>query len=194
MATVTSPIFRLDEAAVAYALSAERILGKDRSFLSENSAVIPIFVSHLFQSLEISIKHMGIEAGLFAEHEARDRSKRSGHGIAEISSLAAQRLRSTTIAPLIMALTFNTVADAQNVIHKMICGAEFEKTRNAYANRQLGYAQVADGDFALLSDLQAWVEVIKATALNLGNCVAVVKQWKQSQGTCNSFAIWIKGQ
>ncbi|MBM4348568.1 MAG: hypothetical protein FJ106_01570, partial [Deltaproteobacteria bacterium] len=56
-------VYTGQEAAIAYALSAERIAGSDANFLNENQAVIPIFVSLLFQSLEISIKYAGIESG-----------------------------------------------------------------------------------------------------------------------------------
>ena len=76
-----SHIFTGQEAAIAYALSAERIFDNDCEFLNANPHVIPIFVSQLFQSLEISIKHVGIASGLFTETEARSRAVRSGHGI-----------------------------------------------------------------------------------------------------------------
>ncbi len=64
-------MFNLREAAIAYAKGAERILGEDTSFLNDNQELIPVFVSLLFQSLEISLKHLGIEAKLFSEQGSR---------------------------------------------------------------------------------------------------------------------------
>jgi hypothetical protein len=60
MAQQTSHIFTLQEAAMGYVLSAESIFGDDVNFLNSNPSVIPIFVSQMFQSLEISIKYAGI--------------------------------------------------------------------------------------------------------------------------------------
>ena len=48
MNTQNNRMFTLDEAAVAYAVAAGRIAGKDPAFLNGNQAVIPVFVSMLF--------------------------------------------------------------------------------------------------------------------------------------------------
>lgn len=112
-------IFTTDEAATAYALSAERILGGDSLFLDRNPAVVPVFVSQLFQSLEISIKHAGIHSGLFTEAEARSRQMRSGHGISEIADLAVERLCGQPHDPLVQALTyFHTEHNAAEIIRR----------------------------------------------------------------------------
>lgn len=185
--------FLLDDAAVAYALAAERILGSSSAFLAENCEVVPIFVSHLFQSLEISIKHAGIASCLITEHEARAKENGGGHQIEELATLVCSKLGSNKIDPLLNALTFGVVSkDAQIVIRDMICGEAFKKTRQIYTNRKLGYAQIADGDFALYNDLVAWVGAVKATAQNLSNCVDILKQWKEKGGNCASFAIFVK--
>ncbi|MGQ3685503.1 MAG: hypothetical protein ACUBOA_10940 [Candidatus Loosdrechtia sp.] len=63
-------MYTLQEAAEGYAAAAERLFGTD-NYLDKASAVVPIFVSNLFQSLEISIKAAGIESGLFTMEEAR---------------------------------------------------------------------------------------------------------------------------
>ena len=54
-------MFSLQDAAMAYAKGAKRILGEDSTFLNNNQEVIPVFVSLLFQSIVISLKHLGIE-------------------------------------------------------------------------------------------------------------------------------------
>ncbi len=192
---MSSNIFSLNEAALAYALAAERILGPDAAFLEAHPAVIPLFVSHLFQSLEISIKHVGLAAGLFSERESRDRARRSGHGIRELASLAVERLggEHPSSNPLTMAMTFaNTETQSITIIEKMIYGPEFERTRNAYTSRGLGYSEVANGDFALINGVKKWVEVIKQTAESLPKTVEIVTQWKNSPSHSKHFAIWVK--
>lgn len=92
MSTPDPHMFSLDEAAVAYAVAAEHMFGNDATFLNNNPAVVPVFVSMLFQSLEISIKHAGIESGLFTMQEARNRQNRSGHGVKELAALAVDKL------------------------------------------------------------------------------------------------------
>lgn len=154
MITQKSHNFSGGEAALAYALSAERVFANDYNFLNNNPAVIPIFVSLLFQSLEISIKHAGIASRLFTEVEARNRAARSGHGIKQLASLACKKLGGDPFRPIVMAMChFNRHPNSQEIIKLMICGDEFEKTREAYATRSLGYAQVTDGDFATITDL-----------------------------------------
>ena len=66
-------MFTLQEAALAYAKGAERILGEDGTYINNNQELVPVFVSLLFQSLEISLKHLGLEARLFTKQQARDR-------------------------------------------------------------------------------------------------------------------------
>lgn len=192
MTTVPKHIFALNEAAVAYALSAERILGNDTDFLKAHEALIPIFVAQLFQSLEISIKHVGIETGLFNKNEVRSRTMRNGHGITEIADLAKQRMGSRTLSPLISALTYG-IDDTlvKHVVAKMVFGEEFENTRSIYATRALGYAEVVNGDFALIDGLRNWVEAVKAVSINLPNCVSILSQWKQAESNSQSFEIWL---
>ena len=189
----TNHIFSGQEAAMAYALSAERIFGNDYGFLNGNQVVVPIFVSQLFQSLEISIKHAGIESGLFTESEARSRAMRSGHGIKELATLAVEKLGGIPFGPLIMAMThFNTIQNSGEIIRLMISGSEFENTRECYASRCLGYAQVAEGDFALITDIPTWIASVKETASNLPKIIDILSQWKASPSKSQHFVIWLK--
>jgi len=187
-------IFNGQEAAIAYAFSAERIFGNDLDFLNRNKAVIPIFVSQLFQSLEISVKYAGIESGLFTENEARSREMRSGHGIKELATLAVEKLGGTPFAPITMAMTyFNTIQNSGEIIRLMIAGSEFENTRKCYASRCLGYGQIADRDFAIASDIPTWIATVKETATNLSKTIEILRQWKASPSKSKHFAIWLKG-
>lgn len=184
-------IFTAQEAAMAYALSAERIFGNDCEFLNANPHVIPIFVSQLFQSLEISIKHAGIESQLFTEDEARNRARRFGHGINELASLAVEKLGGDSFAPILKALTHcNTGTNSKEIIHQMISGKAFEKTRDKYASRCLGYGQVADGEFALIDDITSWIAAVKETASNLPKAIEALKQRKASPSESKHFANW----
>lgn len=192
MSHKTNHIFTDQEAAMAYALSAERIFGNDCEFLNTNSHVIPIFVSQLFQSLEISIKHAGIASGLFTENEARTRqAMRSGHGIKELATLAVERLGGNSFTSIEMALTHcNTGTNSKEIIQQMISGNAFERTRENYATRCLGYGQVADGEFALIDDISSWIDAVKETASNLPKAIDVLTQWKASPSESKHFVIW----
>ncbi len=193
---VTSPsMFSLEEAAAAYALAAENILGGDAAFLNANPAVVPIFVSMLFQSLEISIKHAGIKSGLFTMEEARSRQNRSGHGIKELAVLAVEKLGGDPFAPIVMAMTFSNSGDRSSpFIREMICGNKLEKTRDAYASRRLGYGEVYDGDFALIDPIAEWVSAVKQTAVNLPQTIDILSQWRSSASKSKHFSIWLQGR
>lgn len=186
-------MFTLAEAAVAYAISAERICGDNADFLNSNPPVVPIFVSHLFQSLEISIKHAGIESGLFTMKEARARQQCSGHGIEQLATLAVEKLGGEPFNPIIMAMTFaNTHANSAEIVRQMICGHRLAKTRESYASRRLGYGQVSDGDFAIIKPVSAWIKSVKETAVNLSTNINILSQWKASASTSKHFAIWLR--
>ena len=188
-----SHIFSLEEAAIAYALSAEHMFTGDADLLNTNPAVVPIFVSMLYQSLEISIKHAGIESGLFTIKEARNRQNRSGHGIKELATLAVEKLGGDPFDPIIIAMTFsNSGYRSSQFIHEMICGTKMEKTRDSYASRNLGYGEIYDGDFALISPISEWVSAVKQTALNLPTTINILSQWRLSPSKSKHFAIWLQ--
>lgn len=187
-------MFSGQEAAMAYALSADRILGQTSGFLDANPACVPIFVSLLFQSLEISIKQAGLKSALFSIQEARSRQQRSGHGIKELAVLAVEKLGGEPFDPIVMAITFrNNRPNSAEIIRKMICGVELDKTRESYASRCLGYAQVTEGDFAIIEPLDQWVSAVKETAANLQTTIDILSQWKASPSSSKHFAIWLRG-
>jgi hypothetical protein len=188
-------MFTREEAASAYALAAEKIFGGDDTFLNNKPAVVPVFVSMLFQSLEISIKHAGIESGLFTMQEARNRQNRLGHGIKELAALAVEKLGGDPFDPIIMAMTFSNSGDrSSQFIHNMICESEMEKTRDAYASRRLGYGEVYEGDFALITPIAEWVSAVKQTAVNLPKTIDILSQWRSSASRSKHFAIWLEGR
>ena len=190
MESGTGHIFTLHEAAIGYARSAQRIFNDDYDFLSANPSIVPILVSHLFQSVEISIKYVGIASGLFTESEARSRANRAGHGIKELATLAVEKLGGDPFEPILLAITrFNTHDGSKEIIRQMICGAQFEKTRECYASRRLGYGQVVDGDFALVTDVADWISAVNETANNLPKVVDIISQWKSSSSRSKHFAL-----
>jgi hypothetical protein len=185
-------VFSLQEAAQAYSMTASRILGTDVDFLEQNQMVIPIFVSMLFQSVEVSLKSVGIESGLITREEARDRkSTRSGHGIKEIAQLMSQKLGDQRETSVVMALT--SACNKENIatyVREMIYGDRLEKTRLAYSHRRLGYGEVSNGDFALCYPLDEWVASVQSVADNLASAAKIIEQWRSSASDSPIFAVW----
>jgi hypothetical protein len=174
-------IFTLEDAAIAYAKAAEHMLGGDVDFLNSNKAIIPLFVSMLFQSLEISIKHAGVQSGLFTANEVRKKECLSGHGIKEIAALAAKKLGKKSSMPIVSAMTISSQNQhAKSIISQMIYGNEMENTRIAYATRCLGYGEVRDGDFAIINPIIDWVESVKQASENLPQTIDLLTQWQSS--------------
>ncbi|OGV67097.1 MAG: hypothetical protein A2498_01795 [Lentisphaerae bacterium RIFOXYC12_FULL_60_16] len=185
--------FDLKDAALAYAVAAERILNDNIAFVEANEAFKPIIVSHLFQSIEASLKHTGIASELFTSGEARSPNTRSGHGVKELAMLATDRLGSKDVRVLIMALTCQTQDHhSQDILNKMIMSSAFERTRDAYAKRRLGYAEVRDGDFCIITPITSWIASVKNVAHNLDYAVKVIRQWKASPSQSTHFAVWFR--
>jgi len=186
-------MFTLQESATAYAAAAQHMLGDDATFLENNASAIPIFVSMLFQSLEISIKSAGVESGLFTTQEARSRQNtRSGHGIKELASLAEEKLGGENFNAIILALSFpNRGSRVEEFLGEMICGSALEKTRDSYATRRLGYGEVRAGDFALIYPVSEWVSAVKQTAVSLPTAIHILSEWKVSESKSKHFAIWL---
>jgi hypothetical protein len=82
--------------------------------------------------------------------------------------------------------------DTLTHINKMIFAEEFQKTRQSYQSRNLGYAQFESGELTLISELKLWVIAIKEVAENLPKAIEIVSQWKNSEANPKAFAIWYK--
>ena len=187
-------MYTLQDAAMAYAKGANRILGEDVTFLNNNKDVIPVFVSLLFQSIEISLKHLGIESKLFTSQESRDKKlTQNGHGVKEIADLVNDRLGADKNYPVVIALTAGLKnTRTAEIIERMIFGKEFGPTRKSYQNRNLGYAQLVSGDLQLLNGLKPWVTAVEEVAQNLPVAIGIVSKWKESDSNSKTFAIWYK--
>jgi diamine N-acetyltransferase len=75
-------------------------------------------------------------------------------------------------------------------IEKMIFGDEFERTRESYIKRKLGYsAELEIGDIQIYQGLKSWLDAVKVVAENNDCAVALVKNWKGS-GLTSSFEQW----
>lgn len=185
-------MFNLQESATAYAKAAERILGNDSLFLDEHAEVVPVFVALLFQSVEISVKHLGIESCLFTGKEVKGKNQPcNGHSVKEIADLANERLGADKSYPVITALTAGMKNDGKTeIIQKMIFGREFEYTRQSYQSRNLGYLQIQQADFAVVEGLKPWVKVVRQVAENLPTGINLVTQWKSSPSNSKNFGIW----
>lgn len=186
-------MFNLQEAATAYAKAAERVLGDDAEYMKSNEELVPVFVALLFQSIEISLKHLGIEAGLFTEQEARDKKlTKNGHGVREIADLVNAKLGANQDYPVVSALMAGLYGDGHaEIVGKMLFAPEFEATRKSYQSRNLGYAKLQQGDFALVEGLKTWVMAVRNVAENLPRAVRVVQQWQSSPSKSAHFAICI---
>lgn len=187
-------MFTLQEAALAYAKAAECVLGQDSEFINQNQELVPVFTLLLFQSIEISLKHLGIAAGLFTEQESRDRKlTKNGHGVKEIADLVNRRLGANSDYPVLTALTVGLNDGWESeILEEMVYGSDLEATRKAYESRNLGYANLHQGDFALVQGLKPWATAVRSIAENLPKAVEVVKQWNASSSSSKHFAIWYK--
>jgi len=56
---------------------------------------------------------------------------------------------------------------SRHFVREMICGAAFDKTRESYASRRLGYGEVYEGDLEIIPPIPEWIDTVKQTALNL---------------------------
>ena len=91
-----------------------------------------------------------------------------------------------------MAITCaNKRQNSKTIIKEMIVGDDFKNTREIYASRSLGYADVAEGDFAIIQPVYDWIGAVKETATNLQTTINILSQWKKSTSNSKHFAIWI---
>ena len=183
-------MYSLQEAAAGYAAAAERLFCRE-NYLNDTPEVVPIFVSNLFQSLEISIKAARIESRLFTMQEARRAGK--GHGVQELADLATERLGGAT-SDLVTAMTCACPPEtrARTIIAEMIEGERFEPTRNSHLFRRLGYAEVSEGEIQILNPIPEWIDALKQTAAQLPQTISILTQWKASPSASEHFAIWFK--
>lgn len=108
----------------------------------------------------------------------------------KIGNLLKDKLGGTPNRRSILILTHGIEHDVSVIIEKMIFGDEFERTRESYIKRKLGYsAELEIGDIQIYQGLKSWLDAVKVVAENNDCAVALVKNWKGS-GLTSSFEQW----
>ena len=171
--------FTRDQTALGYAKCAERVLGENVDFLTKNPETMPIFIALLYQSLEISIKHVGIESQLFTEKESRRTGL--GHEIEALANLANDKLEAINKPPIIIdALTDELDRLTQEIIDAMIFNKRLELTKKLYSNRNLIYGEIEDRELGYIDNMKPWAEAVKKVATNLGRAIEKIEKFKNS--------------
>jgi hypothetical protein len=113
--------------------------------------------------------------------------------VREIADLVNTKLGANKNYPVVNALMagLNGGWEAE-IVRKMLFGSEFETTRKSYQSRNLGYAKLNQGDFALTEGLKPWATAVRNVAENLPTAVRVVQQWKSSPSNSEHFAILLQ--
>lgn len=198
MMQTTKFMLNCEEVAIVCALRAERIF--DTKALPGNLSIVPDFVSFLYQSLEMSIKHASIASGLVTYDEMIGRNKKekremyNGHDIKKLAELAAKKLGVPAYG-IAKALTFKIEYDIKLnydlklIIEDMICNPKYENTRISYAKRCLGYTKGTYKDFGYFKDLEWWIAAVKQTAQNLPVAVDILSQLKESPSKTGRFQL-----
>lgn len=183
------PIFETTN--TSYVKTAERILGDDANYLTDNPDMIPQFVNALFQSLEISLKDLGLKSGLTSGNEMRNRVLvGNGHDIEKIGNLLKDKLGDVSSRRLVRILSDGIENDVSVIIENMVFGDDFKPTRESYRTRKLVYhAELEAGQLQIIQGLKTWLDAVKAVAENIDNAIAVVKRWKESRQAL-SFEEW----
>jgi len=162
------------EIAVAYALCAERLYAGNPKFFTEQEACVPVLVHLLYQSLEISLKHIGRHFNLWPEYApgvkgSLDRS----HDLRKVAN-ALQEIIPKTPLRVLMSFGGENPLGA-NFIGRMLTAAEFEDTRAAYNNRTLAYAEI--NSFTIFtSNTAEWIQAVKGLAQTLEKFVGLLEQ------------------
>lgn len=167
------------EVALEYALCAERLYACNPRISSDEPAAIPVLVHLLYQSVEISLKHVGRYFNLWPEHylnkkESLDRS----HDVRALANAIQVGFPNFHIRAMLLAAVINDRLGAE-FIGRMLLENEFEDTRQAYKNRTLGYAQLKS--FTIFSSNTAdWIQAVKETAQNLGTFIRYLECLRDS--------------
>lgn len=161
------------EVALAYALCAERLVAGDPNILNTQLGTVPVLVHLLYQSLEISLKRIGSRFQLLGGKDPDGLNlENSSHDVMALARAIQAGFPEYDVLSLLTA----TVSDdslGANYVARMIMSAEFEETRVAYKNRDLGYADYKS--FAVFSShIQEWIKAVKDTAQNLEKFIDVL--------------------
>jgi len=158
------------EVALAYAICAERLFAGNPKIFTDEPATVPVLVHLLFQSLEISLKHVGRHFNLWPEYfvnkkESLDKS----HDVKALTHALHAGFPTVHIRVILLAAVIDDRLGAE-FIGRMLTAPEFEDTREAYEGRILGYAQLKS--FTIFSSHTAeWIQSVKEMSQNLGNFI-----------------------
>lgn len=166
--------YSLQEVAFAYALCAERLVASDPDVLNTYYGTVPVLVHLLYQSLEISLKHIGRRFQLLGGHDSQDhRLYDSSHDVKALVDAIQAGFPGYDIVALLSATVTDDNLNA-NFLGRMLTGDEFADTRRAYLDRDLGYADL-DSFTIFTSYIQEWIKAVKDTAQNLEKFIGVLK-------------------
>ena len=166
--------YSLQEVAFAYALCAERLVASDPDVLNTHYGTVPVLVHLLYQSLEISLKRIGRRFQLLGGKDSKGLRLYDGtHDVKALADAIQAGFPGYDFVALLSAAVTDDSLNA-NHISRMLTSDEFEDTRTAYRERDLGYADL-DSFTIFSSHIQEWIKAVKDTAENLEQFIGVLK-------------------
>lgn len=165
--------FSLQEAALAYAICAERLVINDPHVLNTHYGTVPVLVHLLYQSLEISLKHIGHRFHLLNGKDSEGRRLHHSHDVESLAKAIQAGFPGYDFMTILSAAVTDDSINL-NFIGRMLLSDELKDTRTAYQNRTLGYAEL-DSFPIFASYILEWVKAVKDTAENLENCIEALK-------------------
>jgi len=182
------------QAARAYALGASRVLGDSSKYFDREPALIPVFVANLFQALEIAMKATAFETGVFTgDRLPNGAAGRNGHDIEQLNQTIDKELELPDQDMCLQAFDQCLNDPTQSaIVREMVKGSRFSKTRAAYVDRTLGYAELKEGELEVVQGVKSWSDTLEALTKNLDPAVSVLRQWKSSDSSAEVGAIWYR--
>lgn len=170
------------EVALAYAICAERLFSGNPKIFTDEPATVPVLVHLLFQSLEISLKHVGRHFNLWPDYCVnKKKSLDKSHDVKALTYAIQAGFPNVHIRVILLAAVIDDRLGAE-FIGRMLTAPEFEDTREAYEGRNLGYAQLKS--FTIFSSNTAeWIQSVKEMSQNLGTFIRYLENIRDSGDT-----------
>jgi len=185
MPEVPKTEFTLQEVAFAYALCAERLVASDPSVLNTHFGTVPVLVHLLYQSLEISLKHIGNRLRLLSGNDTSGHRLVRSHDVRALANAIQAGIPQGNLSLLLSAAADDHLGI--DFIDKMLFAPEFEETRKAYEDRKLGYAQLKS--FTVFSPyILAWISAIKNIAKNLDKVIGWIDFTRHGKSSDNNIS------
>ena len=173
------------DAASAYARGAQIIIGESPEHLNQYRALVPVVVSNLYQSIEISIKYAGVESGVLQESEIRgfrsnplpQHLQHNGHDIDLLLGAIDHRLEMDGSGAGVCAIQI-CAGDlvGRELIRTMLTDSRLKSTRDAYCSRRLGYVEIESKEVSFPTALPAWSAATICVAESIDGAVAALKE------------------